>query len=765
MRLLSPRVFSLFVFPILLLSYHAPAKASDDYGEDRTVTITLIKGDVRLSRGDGRHPDLNKPWEQAVRGELIKEGYALSTGDGRAEIEFENGSTIYLAPNSLLIFRELAVLALGEADFQGDLIEQLVAISPVLIKQLPPQGFRTTSGTADPGTTPAFFLRPNDNDISSFVESLFSPGDCVVSRIALASGTATFWLQPGRSEYFYIETPTDNTEVRAPDTFFARVDAYLDATGITPQGEKGERVIRPGVPKLQVTKGQTLYFQAGEIIELPDPDRTSFFANPGRFISAGLEEIENRTAPLRKSGLSVILPGGPVLETLPIIRKVQAGIVSSARRADLQSAASDSSQVASDWDAWVDTHVQQKSSLMASALKASGLSSPVPGLIDLYKQGSFFDCEPYGRCWEPTELGAEQGNPTQSPAPNAQSTSATQANAPFPQTVEWHELVDQWCAPPVSRTVRRVAHTPEELQQLLQMKEVAEHAPRTIGRYSVVCDNGYWIHRRGHYAKVLTRRPPAKCSGKKCQPVRAPRPSWVRVGHKTGFVPPHPGDVKGKPPVNLKNGIIVPPSKPGQPVEHISWDPSQKVKVLDKVPSEFQREPGSRILQVSAPEIRAHLLQESLRGKFSGLPGQQSSRIAYDYKSHHFLMASSPGAGTKSKEVAVGGIDSHGKVASFADGRSGRYADSFARSEAASTYRGGSFNQAHGSGSSSFGGGHGSGSGSGSYSAGSHSSGSSSSGGFSGHSSGGSVGGGSVSSASSGASSSASSGGGGHGRP
>ena len=126
-------------------------------------------------------------------------------------------------------------------------------------------------------------------------------------------------------------------------------------------------------------------------------------------------------------------------------------------------------------------------------------------------------------------------------------------------------------------------------------------------------------------------------------------------------------------------------------------------------------------------------------------------------------MASSPGAGTKSKEVAVGGIDSHGKVASFADGRSGRYADSFARSEAASTYRGGSFNQAHGSGSSSFGGGHGSGSGS--YSAGSHSSGSSSSGGFSGHSSGGSVGGGSVSSASSGASSSASSGGGGHGRP
>lgn len=37
----------------------------------------------------------------------IQQGFALATGKGRAEIEFEDGSALYLAPNSVLLFRKL----------------------------------------------------------------------------------------------------------------------------------------------------------------------------------------------------------------------------------------------------------------------------------------------------------------------------------------------------------------------------------------------------------------------------------------------------------------------------------------------------------------------------------------------------------------------------------------------------------------------------------------------------------------------------------
>ena len=40
--------------------------------------------------------------------------------------------------------------------------------------------------------------------------------------------------------------------------------------------------------------------------------------------------------------------------------------------------------------------------LQADVLKASGLSAPIPGMADMEGKGHFFDCEPYGKCWEPT---------------------------------------------------------------------------------------------------------------------------------------------------------------------------------------------------------------------------------------------------------------------------------------------------------------------------------------------------------------------------
>src|SRR5277367_355672 len=99
-------------FPFLAISVLAfalpPAVFASAERDIREVRVSYVQGDVRLSRGDGKHVDLGKDWEEAQSGQLIEKGFAVATGAGGAEIEFENGSRVYLAENSLLVFNELS---------------------------------------------------------------------------------------------------------------------------------------------------------------------------------------------------------------------------------------------------------------------------------------------------------------------------------------------------------------------------------------------------------------------------------------------------------------------------------------------------------------------------------------------------------------------------------------------------------------------------------------------------------------------------------
>lgn len=676
----------IFIIPPKLLA----SKEQDSH--DREVSLASVQGDVRISTGKNRRPDLNQGWEQALAGESIQQGYALATGDGRAEIEFENGSTVYLAEDSLLLFRELS-----------------------------------------------------------------APGDRIVSRMSLATGTATFALQSGNKEFFFIDTPTNHLALSPLETLFSRIDVYLDATAVSPQGEKVEDVSLSGDPAFQLKKGRTLVLLGGRFAKVVSSEGDN--AEP---VFPGSRQI------------SSINPWELVLRSLPDFQLPSMAPLLNQMGQMRPSLANRQSSSLAEWDSWVSGRQTHRNKVTAVALKASGLSSPIPGLADLYEHGTFFGCDPYGTCWEPAEPGEAQDLASPSAAPDPQSTAPlqTQSSGTFqPQTVQWQEWQQRWCSTPVLKTVTRIAATPEELQKLLRKKEAAQKASHSPGSFAMSCENGYWIPYRHHYARVLTPRLPLHCVGARCKPIHAPRPVWVRVGDRVGFVLAHPKDVKGKPPINLKEGIVIPPSRPGERIERVALEPAQKVTVLDKTPHEFRSESFNQAPHVPAPEIRAHLLQETVREGSVSLSAHAAPPITYDYKSHHFLMPASPGeTKSASKEVSVGGIDSHGRVGSFADGHSSAYAQSFARSEAAASYHGGSDSSSgHGGyGSGYSGGGHGSSSGS--YSGGSHSSGSGSYSGGSSHSSGG--GGGWSSGASSGSSgggssssSSSSSGGGSRGKP
>jgi FecR protein len=645
------RFFPFLVACLFLVSLAPGAPTSPD-SRDRDVRVAFVQGDVRLSRGHHNHTDLKQPWESAQPGEAIERGFALATGNGRAEIEFDNGSAVFVVENSLLLFAEL-----------------------------PP------------------------------------PGNRIVSRMTLATGSATFWVE-SPAESFSIETPTDKVQIQGPQTFSLRFNAYLDATAITPVGGKLDNVAPKGTPNLQVDNGKTVFFQGGAILSAPDSGENLPWKESADGTPDPEMKLENYLFRPREQQL-----------------------------------------LGRDWDQWVETRVQEKQATMAAALKASGLSAPVPGLTDLYLHGNFFACEPYGTCWEPTQTQAAQESETeqapataQTPLPNA---SQQGRNVGFqPQTVQWEE--SEWSGPcdfgGGHRTITRVARTPEQLKELLRLRSLASSNLNYQGVTRSSCYTNSWIYRRHRYAMVLPRKPPV-CMARKCKPVHTPHPIFVRVGSKVGFVPRHPDDVKGKPPINLKHGIIVPALRPGEETRQIAWNPSQKLTFLDKAPKEFAREIAAKPLPVTvpAPEIHAHVVEESARNNGTNSANHADSHIVYNYKTQTFMMRASTVAGTKGKDIPVGAIASNGRVATFAG--SGGRAEPFSHNGPASSYSSGA-NSARNSGGNS---------GSHSYSSGSsgansgwhsYSSGSSAaSGGSFSHSSGG---GGSVSSSSSAASSSSS---------
>jgi len=102
-----------------------PAGNSNGYSYARIVRLSLVNGDVQYMR-----PGESK-WQPAIANIPMQQGFTIGTNLGRAEVELENGSRIWLAENSMLQFTELALskgghlnalsLAYGTATFSADL--------------------------------------------------------------------------------------------------------------------------------------------------------------------------------------------------------------------------------------------------------------------------------------------------------------------------------------------------------------------------------------------------------------------------------------------------------------------------------------------------------------------------------------------------------------------------------------------------------------------------------------------------------------------
>jgi hypothetical protein len=85
--------------------------ASADSSHARIIRLSLVQGDVRISRDAHGDPlaDSNAAWETAELNLPIRQGYVLATDKGRAEIEFENGSMAFLKENTIIEFYDLSL--------------------------------------------------------------------------------------------------------------------------------------------------------------------------------------------------------------------------------------------------------------------------------------------------------------------------------------------------------------------------------------------------------------------------------------------------------------------------------------------------------------------------------------------------------------------------------------------------------------------------------------------------------------------------------
>ena len=476
-----------------------PAQASRSSGkiEPQIVRISYLEGDVRVARGTK-----GAAWEAAVAGLPIESGFSLATGAGRAEIEFEDSSTVYLDENSVLAFNDLT-----------------------------------------------------------------SANDVPMTQVALLTGTITLNVHPVAHEVFALTTPTSRLTIRTPSGSYARVTSYMDAMAITPQETMA--VSPPSIFGLPITvenlaKGQTILYYAG-----------------------GSTTVDNH--------------------------------ISSADFAE--------------WDRWVAARVDARTQAISAVMKESGLTAPIPGLADLYGNGTFFSCQPYGTCWEPTDEALADASAQNAavravrliPASLAIVNGFREASlvAPVALGQSNASALPGQATPynPNRRYVDFPCYPPGVRASLLKASGSAPYSPYDW----VLCHAGSWTYRHHRYSWVAGTHKHHQC------PVK-----WVKAGHTVAFVPIHPSDVHGKPPINAQHEVFVVVRNGGLSVERANLDSSAGVKMLDEAPRGVRAEYHQPLTRVSDPAPKIYRAG-ALLAKDSGLK-EAGTRLTFNHRSESFTL-------------------------------------------------------------------------------------------------------------------------------
>ena len=520
-------LFAVFLVAGSVLVPRAQAQTAPDPSTvyPQIVRLSYVEGDVRIARGKAAEKTDKKAeqspgpvtgWEQAAMGLPLEAGYSLVTGDGRAEIELENASTLELAPNSVLT-----------------------------------------------------------------LDALESQNSVTYTEASLLSGSLVVNSRSQAGDRIHLKSPTDHLTIGYPGWGVWRVDSYLDAIAITRLAG-----IQPAKARGAVSTplDQTVAFSHGRRILAPTP------------------------------------PDADALVA---------------------------------WDNWTLGRIHERETTLDATMKQAGLAEPLPGLDQLAGKGTFFSCGEYGTCWEPsagwdgkrqadvttTDPAAEAlqrwtvsvkdvANPGAAP-PAAGIPNPAGRPTPVDNYLSSHPgatfYTEDYTFPCQAYSVRQlIAVDPVTRKEKLVASEFdtalmdpymmafphrntlpppAAYYTQYIGYASywqggpwdwTVCHSGTWIRWNHRYVWVAGVHRHYHC------PVY-----WVRNGHHEGYVPIHPRDVAGKPPVNLKEGLFQVNGKHSA-VMHVDFEEAKGLKLLAEPPKEFRNTQLAMLKAVAMPKAEAH---------------------------------------------------------------------------------------------------------------------------------------------------------------
>lgn len=457
------------------------------------VRLSEVEGDVRITRGADAEKTTGAVWEKAVAGLPLETGFSLVTGTGRAEIEFENASTLYLGENSVLSLNDL----------------------------------HTTGGVP-------------------------------FTELALLSGTVSLDVRPYvAGEWFILRTPTSNNAIKYPERAHFRLTSYMDAVAITPL-ENGLLKLA-GSEQQTMVNGQTLFYREGKRIDPVGP------SDPGAFAA---------------------------------------------------------------WDKWVANRISERNTAMAQVMKQSGLKTPIPGLADLKDKGRFFDCPPYGTCFEPTASNDQQQQGITLAASQSSTDVAAVKSAQSVRTIA-----------PARSGVSSVGGYFPCMASVMQYRFAKDGnlSPREYANaYDwALCHSGSWIPQQyqdgvQQQARYVWVPDPRRH--------HLPPVHWIKAGHEVAFVPIHPYDVKGRTPVNSKAQVFEVNNKRSLSVEPVKVDSGRPIHLLNAPPREFRAAFVPSLSRADAPHIEAHLLKDGSGAKSSLAKGGGGIPLSFDHKSQTFGM-------------------------------------------------------------------------------------------------------------------------------
>jgi FecR protein len=217
---------------ILLVCAGLPGTAAADSSHIRIIRLSLVQGDVRFASSFHGDPltDTKAVWQTAALNMPIREGSALATGTGRAEVEFENGAMAFLSENSVLEFYDLSL-------HDGEKITRLVLRQGSAI-------FYTHSQTGD-----YFSVTGGDFTVEAGVRSRFrlnnfddgSTVDVEGGQVSVLRDEKSTPLEKGQSLSVRASDPKNQVIARADTTddfdrwVSGRIDSVVTATNYTNQ--------------------------------------------------------------------------------------------------------------------------------------------------------------------------------------------------------------------------------------------------------------------------------------------------------------------------------------------------------------------------------------------------------------------------------------------------------------------------------------------------------------------------------------------------